>query len=147
MPTERESFLKGIRSYCERNNVSRYETDFCEKASEYVPLFMNDPESFRRGVDRVMGAVSPESVKMGEAELKKKKKKTESLGSSMWGGITPWLVGGALGLGGVAAGTAWGRHAQRTGNPYGLLRGGLIDIGEFLTNRDLRYHPERYRTT
>lgn len=139
MPTERESFLKGIRTYCERNNVSQYAAALCEKAAEYAWLHDLNPEAFERGFQKVAQYYDDEDED-ARAMYARARKRSRGGGGFNW---KPWLIGGAALAGGIGIGTMYGRHAQRTGNPYGFLRGGLIDVGEFLTGKDLRYHPEK----
>lgn len=127
MPTDKESFLKGIRTYCERNGVSQYDAVLCEKAAEYSDLYALDPEAFERGFMKV-AQYYEEPQQQGRAK-------------TMWQKAKPWVIGGAATLGALGLGSMYGRHAQRTGNPYGPIKGSLVDFAEWLTGKQFRYHP------
>jgi len=50
--------------------------------------------------------------------------------SETWDSIKLPLLLGLLTYGGMKAGTAWGRYAQRTGNPNGPIKGPLLKVLE-----------------
>ena len=150
MPTDQESFLKGIRTYCERNDVSQYDAVLCEKAAEYSVLYTLDPEAFERGFSKV-AAVEPEYEEAEEEDanpgLRGRLSRFKRLKNGLtWERVKPWLIGGAVATGalglGLGLGSRYGRHAERTHNPYGPIRGSAIDFGEWITGKYLRYHPE-----
>lgn len=130
MPTERESFLKGVRSYCERNSVSRYDAVLLEKAAEYSDLYSLCPDSFERGF-----------TKIGQYYAGQDPDVDNSRSRTLWKKVKPWLIGGAVAAGALGLGSMYGRHAQRTSNPYGPIRGSLVDFAEWLTGKRFRYHP------
>lgn len=49
-------------------------------------------------------------------------------GSSLWDRVKPWLIALAVGYGGLRLGSAWGRHAEKTKNPHGPVKGPLSEM-------------------
>ena len=57
--------------------------------------------------------------------------------SDLWGRVKPWLIALALGYGGLRLGSAWGRHAEKTKNPHGPIKGPLSEITKSVVEANL----------
>lgn len=57
------------------------------------------------------------------------------------GRIFPWVLGLGGAYGAMLLGDTWGRHAQKTGNPLGPVRGPLVAMFNKFLPADKRIQP------
>lgn len=81
----------------------------------YRRCLESDPKAFSQGVRSF--------CKYAESEYNEK---------SLWSRIRPWVI--ALGIGGLGLSEvlAWNRHAKRTKNPYGPIKGPISEFAKFM---------------